>query len=86
MHTLLKYIITPPIADAALASRLVWLYIAAQGEEEYASRELAHTLHLEPKTVQLALKYLRAQGLIEVVLEGSGQRASRLRAIYPPLE
>jgi|GEM_PF-6379202 len=84
MDTFLHSIITPPISDASLASRLAWLYIAVQGEDEYASRKLAHTLHLEPKTVQLSLDYLKKHRLLEVVLEGSGNRATRYRVIHPP--
>lgn len=72
-----------PLADTAPLDKLVWLYIADAGEDEYSSRGLGEQLNANFNGVAKALKTLLKQGLLLEITPSSGRRPARLKALEP---
>jgi biotin operon repressor len=74
---------TSPLADASVHDKLVWLFIALQGEKEYSSRALAAEMETNHISVKNSITTLREAGLLLETVPSSGQRPARLKALEP---
>jgi DNA-binding MarR family transcriptional regulator len=74
-----KYL--PTFEDVTAISKLIWLYIAQNGQDSYGTLEVARDLGIATASVTNALKQLEEKNLIEVLERGSGKNARVVRAI-----
>jgi hypothetical protein len=83
MESAHEYLKIPALAKLAPLAKLIWLYIALAGEDEYSARKLE---------VQLGVSYLAAYNNMTILLErkllfevtpAAGSRGAILRALEP---
>ena len=71
-----------PLSKLSPATKLVWCFLAAQGEPVFAGdRMLCKRLGLARKAVSDAVERLEALGLLEIIEPGPGSRPRVVRAL-----
>jgi Mn-dependent DtxR family transcriptional regulator len=67
--------------DVTAISKLIWLYIAQNGQDSYSTIKLSQNLGISIASVSNALNQLEEKNLIEVLERGDSANARVVRAI-----
>jgi hypothetical protein len=70
---------SPLFETCSPLDKLVWLYIALEGQGSYSRRGLSKVLGISESSVGLAFEQLLRLGLLEVIAPATGSRSAVLK-------
>lgn len=78
-----KHLENPALARLSPMAKLLWLYIADAGEDEYSARDLEKQLGVSYLAAHKNLTALVEAKLLLEVIPAAGSRGATLRAVAP---